>query len=359
MTGVTKSLLEARKSWRRWWCDDISLLFGSMLYGLEILLLAALWSDRESGIHILFRREVHEFDWNTESFETSTSQLRTDRRARLCCWKTEEDCCACVGRFIVQAELPLPLEPADRSVPVTCAARDSHTNELKLSLWRARGSLCFSKQMHCTIKKPNTWRKLRRGHMLKSRLLPGGMAAAAGEEQARTQYHSAASQHTPDLVFPTGTGVARLVWTLGQCRLLVGSSVPSQAYRHSYSCDFALAMPTSLPEHQICYLPVLPSVHWGVGVCLYTVLWTFPKEFYGAKGSYCSHSKFYRLWKDLGLNVLCQSKNGQPLPTRLRLFVSTGPLEACHWKLTQMVSLFWLFLCFILCNFKLPDISCQ
>lgn len=277
--------------------------------------------------------------------------LLEDRRRLLClCWAIHSS-----------GGVALPLEPADRSAPATCAARDSHTNELKLSLWRARGSLCFSKQMHCTIKKPNTWRKPRRGHMLKRRLLPGGMAAAAGEEQARTQYHSAASQHTPDLVFPTGTGVARLVWTLGQRRLLVGSrpcSVPSQAYRHSYSCDFVLAMPSSLPEHQICY-PVLPSVHWGVGFWLCTVLWTFPKEFYGAKGSYCSHSEFYRLWKDLGLNVLCQSKNGQPLPTRLRLFISTGPLEACHSKLTQMVSLFWLFLCFILCNFKLPDISCQ
>jgi len=53
----------------------------------------------------------------------------------------EKNYCACVGQFIVEAELPLPLEPADKSVPVTCAACDFHTNELRLSLWRARGSL--------------------------------------------------------------------------------------------------------------------------------------------------------------------------------------------------------------------------
>ena len=180
--------------------------------------------------------------------------------------------------------------------------------------------LCFTKQVHCAIKKTNAWRKLKRGHKLKSWLLPRGMAAAAGEEQARSQYHSATFQHTTDLVFPIGTGIAGLVWTLGRCRLLVGSrpcSIPSQAYQHSYSCNFMLAVPSSLPEHQIRY-PVLPSVLLGVGFWLYTVLRTFPKEFYGSEGSYCSHSKFYRLWKDLGLNVLCQSKNGlfpaQPSP---------------------------------------------
>lgn len=47
----------------------------------------------------------------------------------------------CVGQLIVEAELSLPLEPVDRSVPVICAACDFYTNELGLSLWRARGSL--------------------------------------------------------------------------------------------------------------------------------------------------------------------------------------------------------------------------
>lgn len=92
-------------------------------------------------IHTLFKKDVCLLDGNTKSFETSASQLCTDRRAWLCCWKTEENYCVCVGQFIVQAELPLPSEPADRSVPVTCTARDFYTNELRLSLWRARGSL--------------------------------------------------------------------------------------------------------------------------------------------------------------------------------------------------------------------------
>lgn len=44
--------------------------------------------------------------------------------------------------------------------------------------------------------------------MLKSWLLPGGMAAAAGEGQAHSQYHSATHQHTTDPVFPIGASVA-------------------------------------------------------------------------------------------------------------------------------------------------------
>lgn len=38
-----------------------------------------------------------------------------------------------------------------RSVPVTCAARDFHTNELRLSLWRARGSLIVFLLSKCTV----------------------------------------------------------------------------------------------------------------------------------------------------------------------------------------------------------------
>lgn len=57
------------------------------------------------------------------------------------------------------------------------------------------------------------------------------------------------------------------------------------------------------------------------------------------------------------------SEQEWPLPsptfTRLWLFISTGPLEASHSKFTQIVSLFWLFTFIILCNFKLPDISCN
>lgn len=52
-----------------------------------------------------------------------------------------ENYSVCVGQLIVEVELPLPLKPVDRSVPVTCAACDFYTNELGLSLWRARGSL--------------------------------------------------------------------------------------------------------------------------------------------------------------------------------------------------------------------------
>ena len=141
--------------------------------------------------------------------------------------------------------------------------------------------LCFTKQLHCTIEKMNTRRKLKHGHMLKSWSLPGGTAAAAGEEQARSRYHSAAHQHTTDLVFATRTGIAVLVWTLGRRRFLVGSrpcSSTSQAYQHSYSCNFVLAISRALPEHQIHY-PVLTSVHLGMGFWLYTVLRTFPTEF--------------------------------------------------------------------------------
>lgn len=54
--------------------------------------------------------------------------------------KDKKNYCACVRQLIVQAELLMPLEQADRSVPLTCTACVFYTNELGLSLWRARVS---------------------------------------------------------------------------------------------------------------------------------------------------------------------------------------------------------------------------
>lgn len=115
---------------------------------------------------------------------------------------------------------------------------------------------------------------------------------------------------------PVGTGVDRLGWTLSPMEVACGK----QTLQRSFSATAAV----------YAWNPELLS--WVSSLLSCFVICVF-------KG---------------GILAFCHP---WPAFTRLQLFLFTGLLEASHSKLIQIVSLFCLFLCFILSNFKVFGIS--
>lgn len=220
---------------------------------------------------------------------------------------------------------------------VTC---DFCTNELRLSPWRARDGLTRWFYQANTVKNMNTWRKLNR-------------CCRVGGCWERRQPQQGRSSRAPSIIQPPSN--AQLTWLS-----LTGCCEPWVGVGNWWEADPAASLLQLQFDGYNAWLlawasnPDLPSVCLRVGFWLYPMLQTFPKEVHGAKGRYCSHSKFSRLWKDADLTSLSeQSKIGLFLTQPSPGFGFLSLLVRLRHLIQNPHRLFWLFTCFILCDFKL------
>lgn len=103
----------------------------------------AVWFGWESVIHTLSKQV---FITLIDILNPLRPQPYSCVQVRGLGWQMEGNYCACVGHC--SGEVLLSLEPAARSVPATCAAREFDADELRLPFGGLGAHcLCFTKQM--------------------------------------------------------------------------------------------------------------------------------------------------------------------------------------------------------------------